>query len=212
MIAENLELTTAREPSNKGKRLPPEPLTRPEVERLLAGCSKRCPTGLRNRAIIVLLWRAQLRAAEALSLFPKDLDADRSTIRVLHGKGDKSRTVGLDPGSWEILERWIERRKLLGFTGRERLFCTLNGKPIFDSYLRKLLPRLGRKMGIEKRCHPHGLRHSGAFELATEGHPIHVISAQLGHASVAVTDRYIRHLAPVKLIETMQAREWSEPK
>jgi len=215
------EENETREPSNKGKRLPPEPLTREEVETLLRGCSKRCPTGLRNRALIVMLWRGQLRAGEALALLPKDLDRERGTVRVLHGKGDKSRVVGLDPGSWEILERWIDERKQLGFNGSHRLFCTLRGKPIFNSYLRKLLPRLALKTGIQtigedgkrygKRVHPHGLRHSGAFDLANEGHPIHVISAQLGHSSTAVTDRYISHLAPQAVIETMQGREWREP-
>ena len=86
---------------------------------------------------------------------------------------------------------------------------TLAGKPMKSGYVRMLLPRLARRAGIEKRCHPHGLRHTHAFELATEGTALHVIQAQLGHSSVATTDRYIRHLNPAAVVETMKARNWS---
>ena len=62
-------------------------------------CSGRyAPTGLRNRALIALLYRTGLRINEALSLYPKDLDLEGGSVRVLNGKGGKSRTVGLDPG------------------------------------------------------------------------------------------------------------------
>ena len=73
-----------------------------------------------------------------------------------------------------------------------------------SAYVRTLLPRLARKAGIDKRVHAHGLRHTHAYELASEGTPIHVIQAQLGHASVATTDRYIKHLNPSAVVETMR--------
>ena len=196
-------------PANKGLKLPAEPLTPDEVKSLIRVCSKRAPTGVRNRALIVVLYRAGLRISEALSLLPKDLDAANSTIRVLHGKGDKARVVGLDAGAWALLQLWLERRTALGLNGRQPVFCTLAGKPMKSGYVRMLLPRLARRAGIEKRCHPHGLRHTHAFELATEATPIHVIQAQLGHSSVATTDRYIRHLNPAAVVETMKARNWS---
>ncbi len=77
-----------------------------------------------------------------------------------------------------------------------------------QAYVRALLPRLARKAGIEKRVHAHGLRHTHAFELANERTPLHVIQQQLGHSNVAVTSRYINHLAPTAVIETIKAREW----
>ena len=86
-------------PANKGRKLPPEPLTAEEVKGLIRACSKRASTGVRNRALIVVLYRAGLRISEALALLPKDLDAQASTIRVLHGKGDHDRVVGLDAGA-----------------------------------------------------------------------------------------------------------------
>jgi site-specific recombinase XerD len=143
-------------PANKGLKLPAEPLTPDEVKSLIRVCSKRAPTGVRNRALIVVLYRAGLRCSEALALLPKDLDAANSTIRVLHGKGDRSRVVGLDAGAWALLQLWLERRTALGLNGRQPVFCTLAGKPMKSSYVRMLLPRLARRAGIEKRCHPHG--------------------------------------------------------
>ena len=66
--------------------------------------------------------------------------------------------------------------------------------------------RVGAKAGVEKRVHPHALRHSMAFELMWEGMPVPLIQAQLGHTSLATTQRYLDHLAPRELVETMQRR------
>ena len=90
----------APRPRRKPKRrLPPEVLTNDEVLRLIDACSNT-PTGLRNRALIAVLYRAGLRVSEALDLYPKDVDAAAGTIRVLHGKGDRSRVVGIDAGGF----------------------------------------------------------------------------------------------------------------
>jgi integrase/recombinase XerD len=70
------------------------------------------------------------------------------------------------------------------------------------------LHRLGAKAGIEKRVHPHALRHSMAFDLMWEGVPVPLIQAQLGHASLATTQRYLDHLAPKDLVDAMQRREF----
>ena len=76
------------------------------------------------------------------------------------------------------------------------------------SYVRTMLVRVAGKVGIEKRVHPHGLRHTHSFELMMEGVPVPVIQQQLGHASLATTDRYLRHIAPKDVVEAMQGREW----
>ena len=197
-----------RENPRRGQRLPAEPMTAHEVEALIRACSNRAPTGVRNRALIVLLWRGGLRISEALALRPKDLDANRGTVRVLHGKGDKARTIGLDPGAWAVIQRWLDRRLVLGFNGRQTVFCTLAGRRLYTSYVRTLLPRLARKAGIEKRAHAHGLRHTHAVELLSEGIDIGIISKQLGHASIAETARYLDHIAPQAVVDTMRSRRW----
>ena len=156
-----------------------------------------------------MLYRGGLRVSEALAVMPKDMNPTNGTIRVLHGKGDHDRVVGLDTGAWAILQLWLDRRAAAGINGRAPVFCTLKGRPMKSAYVRGLLPRLARKAGIDKRCHAHGLRHTHAYELATEGTPIHVIQAQLGHSSVATTDRYIKHLNPAAVVKAMQSRAWT---
>jgi site-specific recombinase XerD len=107
-----------------------------------------------------------------------------------------------------LVMRWVERRKAIGLGRRQRLFCTLQGGPLKPSYVRTLLPRLAAKAGIDKRVHPHGLRHSMAYELMMEGVPVPIVQRQLGHASLATTQRYLDHIAPKDVIETMQQRAW----
>jgi site-specific recombinase XerD len=195
-----------RKPANKGNKYPPEVLSADEVRGLIEACSNKAPTGIRNRALVVAMYRGGLRAGETLALRSKDVDVAAGAITVLHGKGDRRRVVGLDPGAMAILSRWLDMRRSLGIIGHAPLFCTLDGNPLKPSYLRTLLPRLARKAGIEKRVHPHGLRHTHAYELMMEGVPVPIIQQQLGHTSLATTDRYVSHLAPIDVILQMQRR------
>lgn len=196
------------EPANKGKKYPAEVLVNGEVQSLVKACSKRAPTGIRNAALIVVMYRSGLRVSEALALRVKDVDLDAGSIRVLHGKGDQARTVGIDPGALAFVTRWLDVRKQRKLSSRAPLFCTLDGKPVKTAYVRALLPRLAQKAGIEKRVHPHGLRHTHAAQLAAEHVPLNVIQAQLGHSSAATTSRYLQHISPVQVIDTMQKRKW----
>lgn len=196
--------------TNAGKKFPAEILTEAEVRALIQGCSLRAPTGIRNRALITLLYRSGLRISEALALKPSDIDPARGTVRVLHGKGDKSRTVGLDDGAIAVIQRWLDVRRARGIR-RGPLFCTLAGGEMEPSYIRELLPRLARKAGIDKRVHAHGFRHSHAADLVQEGVPVNVIQQQLGHAWLATTDVYLRHVAPADVIKLGRNRaSWSE--
>lgn len=194
----------------ESKRLSVDVLSDDEVKALIGACSNRAPTGIRNRALIAVMWRGGLRIGEALALTLKDVDLDHGVLSVQHGKGDKPRKVGLDATTSALLARWIDRRRALGHNGRGKpLFCKLDGGTIDQSYVRHLLRRLAAKVGIERRVHPHGLRHAYAAGLAREGTPMNVIRDALGHTSLAVTDRYLRDVAPVHVIQTMQHREWS---
>lgn len=202
---------SGRIPANKGNTYPPEVLSSGEVWRLIELCSNRAPTGIRNRALIVTMYRGGLRLGEVLALQPKDVDLDTGAITVLHGKGDRRRVAAIDPGAVAILARWCDARRSLGVVHKGPLFCTLRGNGLKPSYVRTLLPRLARAAGIEKRVHPHGLRHTHAYELMMEGIPVPIIQQQLGHSSLATTDRYVAHLAPVDLITRMQERTWAGP-
>lgn len=201
--------STPRVPANKNKKFPAEPLTQDEVRNLIRACSTRSSTGIRNRSLLVLMYRCGIRAAEALSVLPKDLDFANGSVRVLRGKGGKARLLGLDTGVIAALQVWLNRRAALGIGGRSPVFCTLKGKRLQSSYLRTLMPRLARKAGIERRCNPHSLRHSFAFETANENVPVHVLQQLLGHKNLSSTAIYLAHLNPQHAVAVMKAREWS---
>jgi len=151
---------------------PPEVLSDAEAIALMRACSSRAPTGIGNRALIAVLWRCGLRISEALGLELRDVDLQAGTVRVRHGEGDRSRTVGLDEPTAALLARWLDRRRALGPGPRAPIFCTLAGGAIDTSYVRRLLPRLAARAGITRRVHAHGLRHTYASELAREHTPI----------------------------------------
>ena len=109
-------------------------LTDDEITALIGACSNRAPTGIRNRALIAVLWRCGLRIAEALSLHAKDVDLNHSVLTVQHGKGDTTRKLGLDATTSALLARWIDQRCALGHNGRGKpLFCCLDGSAIDQS-------------------------------------------------------------------------------
>ena len=205
-------MTAHKPPTHAGTTFVVEPLTAREVHDLIAAASTRSSTGIRARAIIGVLYGAGLRINEALTLHPRDVDTTRGIIRVHTGKGGRTRTVGLDVHGAALTDRWLDQRRRLGITARHPIFCAYSGaaagKPLDPRQVRATLTRLAKRAGIEKRVHPHGLRHSLAFDLAQRGVPTHVIQAQLGHASLATTDIYVRHLLPSDVIAAMRDRDW----
>lgn len=182
-------------PTNAGRKFPPEILTQPEARALLYAPSTRAPTGLRNRALIAVMYGAGLRLAEALALKPSDVNYDAAEIRVLHGKGDKARTAGIDEGALGHIARWADKRRDLRIRGRV-LLCALNGDPLDPRYVRQMLTRAAKRAGIDKRVHPHGLRHTHAAELEQSGFTSSEIQQQLGHASLNTTAVYLNHISP----------------
>jgi site-specific recombinase XerD len=194
---------------NKGKRFPGEALTPAEIRALLAAPSRRAPTGIRNRALMVVMYRTGLRISEALALRPSDINAERGTVRVLHGKGDQARTVAIDDGAVAVVQLWLDTRRRLGFRNGP-LFCTLDGKRVSATYVRSMMGRMKARAGIDKRVHPHGLRHTHAAELAAEGVPVNVIQKQLGHAWLSTTAVYLDHIAPGDVIAMGRGRTWAE--
>ena len=191
-----------------GSRLDADLLTSEEIELLMRQCSRRAPTGVRNRALIAVLWRCGLRIGEALALAVKDLDPDSGTLVVQRGKGGKRRVVGVDAGTVALVGRWLELRRKRAIHGRT-LFCTLAGRPMDASYVRHALPRLARKAGVERRVHAHGLRHAFAVDLVRSGAPLYVVRDALGHASVATTNVYLSRVGAHEAVDVMRNRQWA---
>lgn len=199
-------------PTTKGQKYPVEILTRDEINRMLKLCSRRAPSGIRNRALFVTMYRAGLRVQEALDLLARDIDLDAGTINVRPGKGGKQRIVGIDETAVVIIEKWLTARKALGLNRHQPVFCQISkgklGQPVNQAYVRIAIKRLAAKAGIEKRVHCHQLRHTLASELVAEGMPLNVVQAQLGHTSLVITQRYVAKIAPRHLTQAMNARQW----
>lgn len=96
----------------------------------------RPPTGIRNKAMLYLGYRAGLRLSEVLALYSKDMKTDKGVMRVLHGKGDNARTVVLPPDACVDLDRWLYKRWVMKLSSRIPLFCTPDGKPLSDAYVK----------------------------------------------------------------------------
>jgi integrase len=143
----------------------------------------RRASGPRNQPNTTSLRRWGLRISEALALFPKDLDPAGGSLRVLHGKGNKARTAPLPGDAAEAVNRWLDCRNRRRLTVRHPLFCTLKGEPLWDSYVRELCKRLAAKARIEKRVHPHGLRHGWALGQVQAGTSLNAIQQLLGDRS-----------------------------
>ena len=209
-------------PAHKGLTLPAEILTPEELLAILDECADTT-TGIRDRALITVMYRSGLRVSEALSLEPKDVDLHIGAIAVLHGKGDRRRTVGIDPGASPLIEQWVRaRRERLAPPLGVPLFCSQKCRRMSKSMVREMLVRNARRAGIEKRVHPHGLRHTMAYELLMEGGNAFGVPWELlrnstgtpgsgGHASLQTTDTYLSHIAPKQVLEVMSDRKWAAP-
>lgn len=184
-----------------GRTYPADHLTRDEVARILARFDADRTAGLRDRALVGLLWGSGLRVSEALQLRPHDVNRERRTIRVLRGKGNKARTAGLTRAGLDLLEEWLAERD----AGDDApIFCTRAGRAVASSYVRRLLPRVAREAGVLKRVHPHILRHTFAVERAQDGmSPVH-IQALLGHENLGTTDKYLKSLSPEDALDAMR--------
>ncbi len=198
---------SSRRPShNKGRRFPADP---PRVEEIIA-VMRQAGEGLqgaRARALIAILWRAGLRIQEALDLSEGDLDADRGSLLVRHGKGGKRRESGMDDWGWAHVQSWIDLRVALPVG---QLFCTVqapsHGRPWTAGGARTQLRRLAFQAGVRRRFAPHQLRHAHAIELAREGVPINIIQRQLGHANLGVTSVYLQGIDTSEIISAVHTR------
>lgn len=191
-------------PANAGQTYPPEVLTVAELHALIRACSGTAPTGIRNRGLIAVMAGAGLRISEATALEPKDVDLRTGTVHVLRGKGAKRRAAGLDVAMGAHVERWLDHRRALGLRGGP-LFCTLPGNRLSHNYIRAMLRRVAGRAGIDRRVHPHALRHSYAHQLMMKGVSVPVIQAQLGHEHLQTTSVYLGRIAPAEVIETVRA-------
>ena len=198
--------------STKGRKFHCETFTKDEVMALVEANNGGI-SGLRNKVLLIVLYRCGLRVKEVVGLRFADYNPTESTLRVV-GKGNKMRVVGLDQVTKMNLDLWMMKRKELGINGvgNPPIFCGIsNGnfaKPIQTVYIRNLLKRLAAKAGVEKRVNPHNFRHTFAHDLLNEGVGLQHIQISLGHSSISTTSRYLQRFNPKETIDALKAREW----
>jgi integrase/recombinase XerC len=172
------------------KRLPSF-LTLDEVERLLNAPDLATPQGKRDRALLELLYASGLRVSELVNLDLGEINLDTNEIRVW-GKGSKERMVLMGKPASEALSNYLEqgRPRLLGEKKTNALFINRYGQRIPERRVQKMLEDYAKKAGIEKRVHPHILRHTFATHLLDGGADLRVVQELLGHARLSSTQIY----------------------
>ncbi len=174
-----------------------------EAEAILAQPNTGCPTGLRNRAILEVMYRAGLRVSEVINLKPGDIRWGSGIMEVRSGKGGKDRNVPVDSETLGWLRAWQGQRP----GRRQRFFTTLQGKPLSARYLQQLVKRLAHKAGLERadQITPHVFRHTYATELLNSDFTIREVQTLLGHSNVSTTQIYT-HVEPRALSVKIQSR------
>jgi integrase/recombinase XerD len=177
--------------SPKTWRLLPEVLTVDEVEALLAQPDVGTTLGLRDRAMLELMYASGLRLAETAGCRLADLDTSAGTVRVM-GKRSKERRVPVGSVALEWIGRYVAeaRPKLLAGRSSQFLFVSRLGKRLTTAGLWKRVRRAARGLAWHKRVTPHTLRHSFATHLMSNGADIRVVQALLGHANISTTQIY----------------------
>lgn len=174
----------------------PKIVPQKDVNKLLKQINAHCPTGIRNYAILIMLYRAGLRVSEICKLTVSDVNFDTELLYIQRAKGrdgGKDRYVPMDNDIIESVKVWLAIRPESDY-----FFCTLEGGQLDVRYVREVCYRLSTKAGVfiqdgaeKKKVSPHKFRHSCFSELLREGTcNIREIQELAGHASIATTQIY----------------------
>lgn len=169
----------------------PKYLNLEEIERLLQAPGTARPNGLRDRAMLELLYATGLRVSELCRVAVADLNAEMGVLRVF-GKGNKQRLVPVGRAALAAVREYLEngRPRLLRGRASRFLFVTSRGGPMTRQAFWKLLAGYGRKTGIFQGLTPHVVRHSFATHLLERGADLRAVQTMLGHADISTTQIY----------------------
>ena len=177
----------------------PGALTREEMTKLIEYNYPQNLKGLRDRAIIEMLYSSGVRVGELISLKIKDMDFREKTVNVL-GKGKKERLLPVTSQAIESIENYLLKRP----GGKEKdsiIFCNLKGGQLTERGVQYIIDTLARNCGIYRKITPHMLRHSFATHFLENGMNLRYLQALLGHSNLSTTEIYtnlsIEHLEKV---------------
>jgi integrase/recombinase XerD len=179
----------------------PKYLNREEIERLLAAPDAAKPTGIRDRAMLELLYASGLRVTELCQVDLNGVEKDAGVLRVT-GKGNKQRLVPFGESAGEAVARYVNEARPALLKGRASrfLFVTARGGKMTRQGFWKLLGLYGKKAGIFRDLTPHVVRHSFATHLVEGGADLRSVQIMLGHADISTTQVYT-HVARRRLRE-----------
>lgn len=178
-------------PLPRVERFLPETLNEAEVERLLENIPTDDPLGVRDRALVELLYASGLRISELVNARLEHLSLEEKVIRVT-GKGNKTRLVPVGGKACEAIAAYLERGRphfVKRRTGSE-LFLSVRGGKLTTVRCWQILKARAKTAGLEENVYPHLLRHSFATHLLTNGADLRLIQEMLGHADISTTQIY----------------------
>jgi len=191
--------------SPKFRKSLPEFLSVEEVELLLTQPDASTAPGLRDKAMIELLYSAGLRVSELCGLAVDDLHQNAGSLRCV-GKGNKERLVPVGRNALAVIQEYLKkaRPEILGERTSRYLFVNRNGNKLGRIVFWKLLGAYGRKAGLRKALKPHMLRHSFATHLLDRGGDLRSVQLMLGHSDISTTQIYT-HVVEERLKKVYKA-------
>ncbi len=177
----------------------PQVLDADQLNHLLE-CDVATPLLIRDRALFELMYSSGLRLSESVSLDLRDLNLRGGVVRVT-GKGHKTRVTPVGKKAREALQQWLKIRPALALQNQKALFVGRHGKRFSARAVQKRLDAWAKKRGIERKVHPHMLRHSFASHLLESSGDLRAVQELLGHSDISTTQIYthldFQHLAQV---------------
>jgi integrase/recombinase XerD len=173
-----------------GQRLP-KSLTEADVDALLTAPDANTPLGLRDRAMLEVLYASGLRVSELVTLQTGQLSDTMGVVRVL-GKGAKERLVPVGEEALDAVRQYVREARPALLSGRasDALFVTRRAGPMTREAFWQLIKRYARIAGIKTNISPHSLRHAFATHLLNHGADLRVVQLLLGHADISTTQIY----------------------
>ncbi len=187
------------EPPKLGRRLP-KVLSRQEVEKLLDAPDLSKPDGIRDKAMLEVLYGTGLRVTELVSLNLEDISCSMGYVRCV-GKGDKERIVPMGSIGVFFVEKYIyHARSVFIKSTTDALFLNQRGSRLTRQGCWKIIKKYVKISGIKSEVTPHTLRHTFATHLLQNGADLRSVQEMLGHSDISTTQIYT-HLSPGKLRE-----------